>query len=74
MPKRQTEHAQKVVDRFRELLRESGDDINDAHGAELALLIEAAIETSLIDHAKKLAERLDALAHSVRHDAEFFSD
>ena len=67
-----TQHAQKIAQRFRDLVNEAGDSLPEAHYDELALLVEAGIDTALVEHLEKLADKLQSLAHAVRNDAEFF--
>ena len=69
---RRTKHAQEVSARFRELVEQSGDTLPEDHYDELALLIEAAIDTALVDQLEVMANKLDSLAHDMRNDAEFF--
>ena len=65
-------HAQEIADRFRELIESAGDTLPDSHYSELTLLIEAGIDTALYEKLEKMADKLDAISHSIRHDAEFF--
>lgn len=67
-----TKHAQQVTDRFRELVENTGDTLTDDHYDELSLLIEAAIDTALVEQLEGIANKLDSLAHDLRNNAEFF--
>ena len=67
-----TNHAQEVANRFREMVEEAGDTLADSHYNELALLIEASIDTALVEKLEKMADRMEKFAHEIRHDAEFF--
>ena len=67
-----TQHAQNVTERFRELVDKAGDTLPDNHYDELSLLIEAAIDTSLVEQLEGIANKLDGLAHEFRNNAEFF--
>jgi len=67
-----TEHAQKITDRFRELVNQAGDKLSDEHYDELSLLVEAGIDTALVERLEKMADKLQKLSHEVRNDAEFF--
>ena len=67
-----TEHAQQIAERFRELVNEAGDSLPEDRYDELALLIEAGIDTALVVRLESLADKLQSLAHAVRSDAEFF--
>ena len=62
-----------ISDRFREMVEQSGDNLADKHYQELALLIEAGIDTALVEKLEKVADQVDAMAHAIRHDAEQFS-
>ena len=66
---KRNKHAQEITERFRELVEDAGDRLPDSHYKELTLLIEAGIDTALVDTLEKMANRLDELSHSVRHDA-----
>jgi hypothetical protein len=70
---KRTKHAQEIAERFRELVNEAGDTLPDAHYNELTLLIEAGIDTALVETLEKIADKLDEFSHAVRHSAEFFS-
>ena len=67
-----TEHAEKITDRFRELVNQAGDQLPEEHYDELSLLIEAGIDTALVEWLEKMADKLQKLSHEVRNDAEFF--
>ena len=67
-----TKHSQQVAERFRDIVNQAGDSLPEEHYDELALLIEAAIDTALVECLEKVADRLQALSHEVRNDAEQF--
>lgn len=67
-----TKHAQEMTERFRELVESAGDSLPESHYSELQLLIEAGIDTAMVETFEKMADKLDKIAHSLRHDAEFF--
>lgn len=69
---RRTNHAQEVANRFKELVENAGDSLSQKHYDELSLLIEAAIDTALVDQLESIGNKLDNLAQEMRHDAEFF--
>ena len=69
---RRTKHAQEVANRFKELVESAGDSLAQNHYDELSLLIEAAIDTALVEQLESIGDKLDNLAHEMRHDAEFF--
>ncbi len=67
-----TNHAEEVAKRFRELVEDAGDTLADSHYNELSLLIEASIDTALVERLEKMADRMEKFAREIRHDAEFF--
>jgi len=69
---KRTKHAQEITERFRELVEITGDSLPEAHYKELALLIEAGIDTALVEALEKMANRLEDMSHDLRHNAEFF--
>jgi hypothetical protein len=69
---KRTKHAQEITQRFRELVEGAGDTLPDGHYKELTLLIEAGIDTALVETNEKMADKLDQLSRDVRHNAEFF--
>jgi hypothetical protein len=68
----QSEHAQAMTQRFRELVESSGDIIPDRHYGELALIIESGLDTALLDMMSKISSKLTTMAHDIQHDADFF--
>lgn len=69
-----TKHAQEITNRFRELVENAGDSLSVEHYDELSLLIEAGLDTALIDYMELAATRLETMAHEIRHSAEFFEN
>jgi len=69
-----TQHAQEITNRFRELVENAGDSLNADHLDELSLLIEAGIDSALIDYMEITANKLEKMAHDVRHSAEFWEE
>ena len=67
-----TKHAQEITDRFRELVENAGDSLPVNHYDELSLLIEAGIDTALVEYMEQTADKLEKMAHEVRSSAEFF--
>ena len=67
-----TQHAQKITDRFRDLVKQAGDSLSDEHYDELTLLIEAGIDTALVERLEKMADKLQKFSNEVRKDAEYF--
>lgn len=71
---RRTKHAQEITNRFRELVEENGDKLEDNHYDELSLLIEAGLDAALVDYMETTANKLEKMAHDVRHSAEFWEE
>lgn len=69
-----TKHAQEMTDRFRELVENVGDSLDSRHYDELSLLIEAGLDAALVDYMEETANKLEKMAHEVRHSAEFFEE
>jgi len=67
-----TNHAQKITKRFKDLVSAAGHSLPKEHYDELSLLIEAGIDTALLERLEKMADKLQSLAQAVRNDAEFF--
>ena len=68
-----TEHAQQITNRFREMVENTGDSLPTNHYDELSLLIEAGIDTALVDYMEKMATKLEDLSKDIRNSAEFFA-
>ena len=68
------QHAQEITNRFRELVEDSGDALDDKHYDELSLLIEAGIDATLVDYMETISSKLEKMAHDVKHSAEFFEE
>jgi len=68
----QVKHAEAMVDRFRELVENAGDSLSANHYNELKLIIEAGLDTALLEVMVKTAGRLNSLADDIQHNAEFF--
>ena len=64
-------HSHKLVDRFRRMI---GPDIcsqiGEEHFEELALMIESAIDASLVDVLERSAEKVTLVAKEIRDMAE----
>ncbi len=69
---KRNKHAEEIAQRFRELVENAGDSLPENHYDELSLLIEAGIDTALVEKLEKMATNLEKIAHSIRSDAEFF--
>ena len=68
----QSDHAQAMADRFRELVETSGDSLSDDHYDELKLIIEAGLDTALVEVMQKIAGQLSQMASDIQNKAEFF--
>ena len=68
----QVKHAEAMVDRFRELVENAGGSLPANHYNELKLIIEAGLDTALLEVMVKTAGRLNSLADDIQHNAEFF--
>ncbi len=68
----QAKHAEAMVNRFRELVEDAGDSLPANHYNELKLIIEAGLDTALLESMQKIAGSLNNLAHDIQHNAEFF--
>ena len=69
---KRTQHAREIASRFKELVEDAGDTLAEQHYNELALLIEAGIDTAVVETLENIAGQLDKLAQDVRHNAEHF--
>lgn len=69
---KRSEHAKEIAQRFRELVETAGDSLPEQHYDELTLLIEAGIDSALVDKLETIADKLGDISRSIRHDAEFF--
>ena len=64
-------HAEQVVSAFLELLDAGvGAQITEEQRNELAMLVEAAISTAVLEHLGHAADQVAALSESLRRDAE----
>ena len=68
----QQDHAQAMAERFRELVESSGDSLPDNHYDELKLIIEAGLDTALVETMEKISSQLTKMAHDIQNKAEFF--
>lgn len=69
---RRTQQAQLIADRFRDLVETAGDSLPANHYDELSLLIEAGIDTALVEYMEKTADNLETMAREIRNSAENF--
>jgi hypothetical protein len=68
----QAKHAEVMVNRFRELVEDAGDSLPVNHYNELKLIIEAGLDTALLESMGKIAGSLNNLAEDIQHNARFF--
>jgi hypothetical protein len=68
----QEDHARAMTDRFRELVEQAGDSLPSNHYNELRLIIEAGLDTALLEAIKRISGKLTALAHEIEHNVDFF--
>jgi len=69
----QSDHARAMAERFRELVEVAGDSLPVEHYDELRLIIEAGIDTALIEVMEKIANQLTKMSHDILNKAEFFN-
>lgn len=75
MSMKQTQHAANLVSSFRSRLPEELiAQIGEQHFDELALIAESAISSAVLEELEKAADRMDKLAHEIRHFAEHFDN
>ncbi len=73
MTHRYTDHANDIVDDFVESLPpEVARHFDDDLKSELAMTIESAISTAVVEQMERVADSLAQLAKLARHDAEVF--
>ena len=69
----QSDHAQAMTERFRELVEDAGDSLPANHYDELKLIIEAGLDTVLVEVMEKIAGELNKMSHKIQNNAEFFN-
>ena len=69
---KRTEHAQEIANRFRDLVENAGDSLPASHYDELSLLIEAGIDTALVELMEGVGQRLETMAQEIKNAAENF--
>jgi len=69
----QSDHAQAMAERFRELVEDAGDSLAASHYEELKLIIEAGLDTVLVEVMEKIAGQLNKMSHEIQNNAEFFN-
>lgn len=64
-------HAKRIVNTFKDKLSKSGrEHVGDKHFDELALMIESAISTAVLEEGEHTADQLQELVNSIRKGAE----
>ena len=64
-------HADKVVAGFKNILgEERSGQLGDEHFGELAMLVESAISSSVLEELEKAADNLESMASGLRKHAE----
>jgi len=69
---KKTQHARDLAFRFKELVEIDGDSLPDKHYDELAMIIEAGIDTAVVENLERIANELGELSEKIRTNAEFF--
>jgi hypothetical protein len=69
----QSDHAKAMAERFRELIEDAGDSLPEQHYEELKLIIEAGLDTALVEVMEKIAGQLNKMSHDIQNKAEFFN-
>jgi hypothetical protein len=71
MTRKHVPHAQHVVEAFKAKLSDSGrQHVGDRHFDELALLVESAISTAVLETMEHTADSLVTMAEKLRKEAE----
>jgi len=64
-------HADKVVAGFKSILGEDlSRQLGDEHFGELAMLVESAISSTVLEELEKAADNLESMASKLRRHAE----
>ena len=69
----QSDHARAMAERFRELVEDAADSLPENHYEELKLIIEAGLDTALVEAMEKIAGELNKMSHKIQNNAEFFN-
>jgi hypothetical protein len=73
MTQSQTRHAERVVSQFKDMLSATGrQHVGEKHFADLALLIEAAIDAALLDENAHYVSELERLCQRMKRSGEHF--
>lgn len=64
-------HAERLVNTFKEKLSKSGrEHVGDKHFDELALMIESAISTAVLEEIEHAADKMHDVVESIRKGSE----
>ena len=64
-------HAERLVNTFKEKLSKSGrEHVGDKHFDELALMIESAISTAVLEEIERAADKMHNVVESIRKGSE----
>jgi hypothetical protein len=75
MTRNHKNHSNEIVRNFKELLpAEALQAIDEEHFEELALMIESALCTAVLEHIEEAADQLTALAKAFRKKVEHFEE
>jgi hypothetical protein len=75
MTKPQTRHAWQVVDHFKAMLSATGrQHVGEKHFQELALLIEAAIDSALLEENANCVSELEQVLDRMKRRGEHFEE
>lgn len=75
MSKSQAAHADRVVSQFRELLSATGrQHVGEKHFAQLALLIESAIDATVLEENAHYVAELERIVARMKRSGEHFDD
>lgn len=75
MSKSQAAHAERVVDQFKSLLSATGrQHVGEKHFAQLALLIESAIDSTVLEENAHYVAELEKIVSRMKRSGEHFDD
>ena len=68
-------HSEEIVQAFQDLLpKKARKHIKESHYAELAVMLESAISTAVMQEVEGVADYLDAYAKKLRKQVENFGN
>jgi hypothetical protein len=75
MSKSQAAHAERVVSQFKQLLSATGrQHVGEKHFAQLALLIESAIDATVLEENARYVAELERIVARMKRSGEHFDD